>query len=519
MRVNLPVTDAEYVLGEDEQIVSRTDLDSYITYVNDAFCRASGYGRDELMGAPQNIVRHPDMPPQAFADLWATIRAGEAWSGVIKNRRKDGGFYWVRANVTPLLEEGKTVGYMSVRGKPTAEDIEAAEKLHASLHDDDALQLRRGRVCARGPLGRLQRLRDCSLACRAMLLGGLLGLLFLTLGGLSLFQQPGWARNLALGSAGLGLALILIGLVWLRRAVTVPLRSAAEAARVVVGGDLRRDLNARGAPEIETLLSQFNQLKSNMLGVLRDLHVRVGNVDGAAHEIASGNQDLAQRTETQSRNVEDTAASMQELTGGVQRNARSASEVSELVNDATGVARKGGRAMTEVRETMEGIDASSRQMAQVIGLIDSIAFQTNMLALNASVEAARAGEAGKGFAVVASEVGELARRSKAAAAEVRTLIDGSRSRVAAGTRLAEETSGVIDDLVGSVARISDLMQEIAAASERQGQGVARISRAVTGMEHGTQDNAALVEQLAANARDLETQTSQVKDAIAMFRLG
>lgn len=519
MRVNMPVTDEEYVLGADEQIVSRTDLSSHITYVNDAFCDASGYSREELLGAPQNIVRHPEMPPEAFADLWDTIQGGDPWSGVIKNRRKSGGFYWVRANVTPLLEQGRMVGYMSVRGRPSDAEVAQAEALYEQMRNGASLTLHRGRPRASGLRAMVQRIGDCSFTCKATLLIIFLAVLFLVLGGFALAQAPSGGRSLALAVAAVGLFSLGAQLIWLQQALIQPLKQAGEVARILVGGDLRRDFEVRGVSELAHLLGQVNQIKSNLLGVLRDVHVRVGNVDGAAQEIARGNSDLAQRTEQQAQSVEDTAVSMQQLTTAVQNNAGSARQVSALVNDASDVARQGGHAMAEVKRTMLEIDGSSRQMAQIIGLIDSIAFQTNMLALNASVEAARAGEEGKGFAVVASEVGELARRSKAAAADIRALIDGSRAKVAGGTRMAEETSQVIDDLVSSVTRISGLMQEIAAASDQQGSGVARISSAVSHMEQGTQANAALVEQLAGSAHNLEVQTAQVKDAMAMFRLG
>lgn len=516
MRVNMPVNDYEYVLGPDEQIVSRTDLRSHIVYVNDAFCRASAYSRDELLGEPQNIVRHPDMPQQAFADLWSTIQDGRPWTGIIKNRRKDGGFYWVRANVTPLLEHGRMTGFMSVRSRPEREEIRAAEALYAALGDGASVQMHGGSVRPVGLRGVWQRLLAQPFARKLAVATLLPAMLFLALA--LLVHMPGWSTPLSTALALLGGAFSLGAGIWLQQRLVAPLQQANAVADRLVGGDLRQSLPEQGEPELASLLQQINQLKSNLLGVLRDVHVRALNVDTGVHEIALGNSDLAQRTQRQANNVETTASSMQQLASTAQNNARGAREASDLMQRASGVAGDGGRAMAAVKSSMDAMTGSTQQMSSIIALIDSIAFQTNMLALNAAVEAARAGEQGRGFAVVASEVGNLARRSKEAAGEIRTLIDSSLRHTEEGGRQVEAASGVIDRVVSTVTQVTSLMHEIAQASDEQGRGVAQVSQAMLDMDRSTQDNAALVEQLAATAQSLERQTRQVQDAMAMFAL-
>ncbi|MFS8435943.1 chemotaxis protein, partial [Xanthomonas campestris pv. campestris] len=238
---------------------------------------------------------------------------------------------------------------------------------------------------------------------------------------------------------------------------------------------------------------------------------------GAASEIAAGNQDLSQRTEQQAANLEETAASMEELTSTVKQNAEGARQANQLAIGAASVAVQGGEVVGKVVETMSGIEASSKKIADIISVIDGIAFQTNILALNAAVEAARAGEQGRGFAVVASEVRTLAQRSSGAAKEIKDLIDDSVQRVAEGSALVHTAGKTMGEVVASVQRVTDIMGEISAASQEQSAGIEQVNQTITQMDETTQQNAALVEEATAAARSLEDQAVQLTEAVAVFK--
>ncbi|RBD47047.1 methyl-accepting chemotaxis protein, partial [Xanthomonas oryzae] len=242
------------------------------------------------------------------------------------------------------------------------------------------------------------------------------------------------------------------------------------------------------------------------------------SIKGAASEIASGNQDLSQRTEQQAASLEETAASMEELTSTVKQNAENARQANQLAIGAASVASQGGEIVSKVVQTMSGIEASSKKIADIISVIDGIAFQTNILALNAAVEAARAGEQGRGFAVVASEVRTLAQRSSGAAKEIKELIDDSVQRVTDGSVLVHSAGTTMGEIVASVQRVTDIMGEISAASQEQSAGIEQVNQTVTQMDETTQQNAALVEEATAAARAMEEQAQQLTEAVALFRL-
>ncbi len=518
MRINMPITDEEYVLGEDEQIVSRTNRHGRITYVNNAFCRASGFAREELLGQPQNIVRHPDMPEEAFADLWATIEQGKPWSGLVKNRRKNGGFYWVHANVTPLVEDGAITGYMSVRTRPGTEAIRAASDVYERIRRGEPLRLEEGRVVERGPRALIRRAMSASFDVRCWLTAAAFTLLFAAITVLALTQAPGKARGAILLLATLGMAASVGFGLWCAGALTRPLRSALGKARLLVGGDLHQEFETFGDPELARLFAEINQVKRNLLGVLKDVQMRAIQVDAAAGEIAAGNRELSTRTERQAASLHVTSSSMEELNATVRQNSDNARQASELAARASAIARDGGQVMHQVASTMEGISDSAKEMAGFIGLIDTIAFQTNMLALNAAVEAARAGEQGRGFAVVANEVGELARRCAGAAREIRRLIEDSLERVESGTTMTTRATETAAEVAAAVQQVTDIMAEIAAASVQQSAGIDQVNTAVAHLDQVTRENETLVEQLAGAAASLEKQTQQVHDAMATFRM-
>jgi methyl-accepting chemotaxis protein len=300
--------------------------------------------------------------------------------------------------------------------------------------------------------------------------------------------------------------------------ITQPLHQAEAAATRMAGGDLSMELRGEGQDEAARLLAAMNDMRLQLAGVVHKVRDNSESVATASKEIAMGNGDLSGRTEYQASALQQTAASMDQLGAAVRRNADSASQANQLAMGAASVAQRGGEVVGQVVSTMKGINDSSRRIADIIGVIDGIAFQTNILALNAAVEAARAGEQGRGFAVVASEVRNLAQRSAGAAREIKSLISTSVERVEQGSALVDTAGATMTEVVQAIQRVTDIMGEISSASGEQSGGVIEVGQAISEMEQSTQQNAALVEQSAAAAESLRQQADQLVEVVAVFRL-
>ena len=309
-----------------------------------------------------------------------------------------------------------------------------------------------------------------------------------------------------------GTALIFV------RSITQPLAQAVGLSRAVAQGDLSGAPLAHGTNEVGQLLGALLQMRGQLTQVVRDVRSGAESVATASVQIAQGNTDLSARTESQASSLEQTAASMEQLSAAVRQNADSAVQANQLAENASAVAMQGGQVVAQVVDTMRDINASSNKIADIIGVIDSIAFQTNILALNAAVEAARAGEQGRGFAVVASEVRSLAGRSAAAAREIKQLIDASVERVEQGSVLVDRAGSTMTDVVSAIRRVTDIVGEISSASREQSQGVGQVGDAVTHLDEVTQQNASLVEEMAAAAGSLETQAQDLVGVVSVFKL-
>ncbi len=312
--------------------------------------------------------------------------------------------------------------------------------------------------------------------------------------------------------------LIVAGTMWLVRSIRDPLDQANELAERIAQGDLSPNYTTRREDEFGRLLRSLATMNESLGRMVSEVRVSTDNIATASAEIASGNNDLAQRTEQTSSNLQSTASSMDALTATVQHSAENSRQASGLAASASSVAQRGGAVVTQVVSTMQEIDASSKKIADIIGVIDGIAFQTNILALNAAVEAARAGEQGRGFAVVASEVRSLAQRSASAAKEIKGLIDTSVAKVESGTRLVTDAGATMEEIVQSVRRVADVINEITSAAGAQSSGIAGINEAIGNLDQMTQQNAALVEQSAAAAESLREQADRMKSAVAVFRV-
>jgi aerotaxis receptor len=515
LRKTGPVSQREFVIDDGATLVSTTDLKSRITYCNAAFVAASGYGRDELIGQPHNLIRHPDMPAEAFRDLWATLESEQPWTALVKNRRKNGDHYWVRANVTPVIEDGRISGYMSVRTKPGRDEVAAAEALYARMREEArdgrlVTTLRAGEVIVRTPAARL---------------AGWLRPAYGMQVGTAAAAAPLAVAALAAGSGaavapmlGAGLLAALAAGWGMRRLAVAPLARVTERANRLAAGDLSgHDADGGRPDEVGRLLRALNQLNVNVQAIVGDVRREVDGIHHASREIASGNRDLSSRTESQASSLQQTAAALEQITATIRQNAEAARTAAELARQAAEVARRGGSAADDATSRMEEIRHASSRIGEIIGVIDGISFQTNILALNAAVEAARAGEAGRGFAVVAAEVRQLAQRTGAAAREIKSLIEDSTHKVQAGTELVADTGATVQQTFEAVQRVSQLVADISLASEQQSTGVVQVNAAVANLDALTQQNAAMVEELAATSGALNGQAEVVTEAVRIFR--
>jgi methyl-accepting chemotaxis protein len=302
------------------------------------------------------------------------------------------------------------------------------------------------------------------------------------------------------------------------RSIIRPLNKAIYIARHVADGDLTSSIEVKTKDETGLLLQALKDMNESLGSIVVEVRNTTDSIGTAAREVAAGNSDLSQRTEEQASSLEETASSMEELTSTVKQNAENAKHANQLAAAASDIAVKGGQAVGEVVQTMASISTSSKKIVDIISVIEGIAFQTNILALNAAVEAARAGEQGRGFAVVAAEVRNLAQRSAAAAKEIKTLIGDSVGKVDAGSKQVDQAGATMSEIVTAVKRVTDIMAEIAAASDEQSEGIEQVNQAIIQMDEVTQQNAALVEQAAAAAESMQGQANALFVAVSVFKL-
>ncbi|MDT8990477.1 methyl-accepting chemotaxis protein [Curvibacter sp. APW13] len=518
MQVNLPVTQREVDYPDATMLVSVTDTRGYITHCNSAFVDVSGYSAEELRGSNHNLIRHPDMPPAAFRDLWRTVGRGKLWSGVVKNRCKNGDHYWVQAHVSPIMERGKPVAYMSVRTKPSRATVAATEQLYAQMRNteerDWPFTLQAGELRPKGLRGLLRRLTDLSPTWH--LAGGLIALLGLAV-------LPAWATPLT-GTALLATqaALLAVGgaalLWWFERSIRLPVDRAQELADVLASCNLSQHEVQGVSGPIAPLFRSLAQIQINLRAVVADVRRESSVFTQGASEIAAGGLDLSARTEAQANSLQQTAASMEQLSGSVAQTATTAQGLGESSARSMETVKQGGSAVEKVGVAMQSINTASSQVHDIIGVIEGIAFQTNILALNAAVEAARAGEHGRGFAVVAQEVRALAQRSAAASREIRDVLARSGEAIEVGMREMNTARAVVEEVVSSVQGMGPAIAQISEAMQQQSNGIAQVNSAVAQLDTVTQQNAALVEQSAASSAGLNESAVRLVNAVDVFRL-
>ncbi|MCZ8218072.1 MAG: methyl-accepting chemotaxis protein [Acidovorax sp.] len=518
MRVNLPVTQHEYAYPDDQLLVSTTDAQGRITHCNTAFAEVSGYSYDELMGQPHNLIRHPDMPEEAFKDMWATIGRGRPWSGIVKNRRANGDHYWVEANVTPILDNGKPVAYMSVRFKPRRDQVVAAEALYAKIAQErssghSTIKLHAGRVRRLGwrdlP-GRLHRMTMTQRLALGVVLAMGLGFVPALLG-----LSGGGAVAVQAGLSLVGAAALLA---WFHIDVARPLGALDEFAAALAACNLKAGMTKIHPHVLSPLTRSMWQVQINLLAVISDVRAEVSVFMRTSEDISASAHELSARTEDQASSLEETAASMEQLASTVQHTAGVARQIATQSQGSSDIAHQGNVAVGSANKAMQAIAGSSRRVADIIGIIEGIAFQTNILALNAAVEAARAGDQGRGFAVVASEVRALAQRSASAAHEVRDLINSSSEQVGAGADYSAQAQATIASVEKSVREVTRLMREITNATNEQSQGISQVNEAVIRLETVTQQNANMVDETAQAVAVLSQRTKTLNRAVDVFRM-
>ncbi len=520
MKKNLPVTGKEQNYSAEANILSTTNPKGIITYTNDDFNAISGFTTEELLGNNHNMVRHPDMPPAAFADLWETVKGGEPWMGMVKNRCKNGDHYWVDAFVTPIMENGKIVEYQSVRTKPDREHVDRAEEVYA--------QINQGKM----PLA----MRLPSLSLRSKLgLAFAIGLLPLLIAAL-MQLSPAMMWGAAAVSLVLAYALMTLA--------TAPLSGALQKAREVINNPLMQYIYSGRTDEAGQFLLAMKMLKSEMRGVLgrvSDSSLTLSqNADGLAKVVEQTNHNIQQQqseTDQVATAVNEMSASIQEVANNANQAAQAANSARDESSTGIQVVRQTSASITslaqEIKEAATVIDQlrqDSEEITAVLEVITGIAEQTNLLALNAAIEAARAGEQGRGFAVVADEVRTLASRTQNSTQDIRNMIDklqsaarksvgvmrSSQDKAGESVEQANQASQSLQGIVEAVNIISDMSAQIATAVEEQSSVAEEVSQSITRIRSSAEHTAESSNELERSARDMSGMAKDMRHLIDYF---
>ena len=543
MRKNLPVTNIETSLPDNQFIYSRTDLKGVITEANEAFCNVSGYTREEMVGQPHNMVRHPDMPEAAFKDMWADLKTGRPWRGIVKNRRKDGGFYWVVANVSPVRENGQIVGYQSVRSRPSREEIEAATAAYAKINGGStSLVIIHGHAV----------FRHSTLVKAMTSLRGqtyFLGFLVLLLGCIDLSEVVfgldfGWVHEVLMGLA-IAYAIYFVGFFVPKLSRDLD-KMADWTESLLTTGNLKRRLLIRRSDMLGSIVNRMDAFVSSVQATIQGMADTAKHVAESTSEVEAGMHVVHRSAEKQSEATSAAAAAVEEVTvsiGEVAEHARSTKEVALNTGDVSreGAKRSGEACATitalagtvkESAEKVETLGQRSAEISHIAGEIKEIADQTNLLALNAAIEAARAGEQGRGFAVVADEVRKLAERTTLSVKEISTVIsaiqdgatsalssmESSRTVVSRVVVTAGKASNAMGAIHGSTTTVRQSIEGISDALREQKASSADLARTVESIAQMSEENSAAVDSVSGTAQHLVNLSDQLKSSVSRFQL-
>jgi aerotaxis receptor len=530
MRNNQPVTKVEHHLQDGAFIVSMTDPQGRITYVNDEFVRLSGFSPDELLGQPHNLVRHPDMPAAAFADLWATAKSGKPWFGIVKNRCKNGDFYWVDANVTPVMDRGQVSGYVSIRSKPSRSQVAEAERIYALLN--------KGRSMAEVVTKPWVPLRSLTTLARFKAGFGAMIALFALVAALGVLQvsrlgdalQANHAAAEALADAGrgatilafAGLAAVLGGVLiagLLLRSLRLQLGGDPdEALRLVqqiTKGDMRVEIiTAPG--DHSSLMANLRLMQSSLKGMVNRIRFDGSRVTesaekfaAATHEIAATSRELAKNSEEERNSVERMASAITELSASIVEVANNVKASQAQGEEAVKATDAGDTSGAAAMAAMSQVEEATTKVVHAVRVIQEIARQTNLLSLNAAIEAAKAGALGKGFAVVAEEVRKLAERSAQSAREIAGLIEISNEAVAQGRATVGEAVNSLGDIRDHIGQVTSMALEISSAAEEQAQASNEVAQQVELSAQKAAESASASVELSSTVETLSAHSDEL----------
>jgi aerotaxis receptor len=541
MRNNQPVSGREYPFPHGKTVISYTNLKGQITRANEAFIELSGFTKEELMSQPHNLVRHPDMPPEAFRDLWDTLKKGRPWNGLVKNRRKDGDHYWVRAYASPLADG---TGYVSVRVAVTRQETNAADQLYAQMRNDDSIRLEEGQPVGGGILAKLmRRLGSTGIAARLwwMAVSGIVGFILLISVGRSDLDETVVVILALLGS----IALLMQAWMVVSK-IKNGLLASREAAESIANGDLTRPLPAPSKDELGDLNAALSVMRNNLLELIANVREGIFSLNQVSGDVSSSAQHSSKVTEMQSEAASGMAAAMEELSVSIDQINEHANDAHRVSQVSSVQAMEGGRVIhstaTEmenistsvnlVSEKINGLEEYSKQISGIANSIREIADQTNLLALNAAIEAARAGEQGRGFAVVADEVRKLAERTTNSTTEISGMIvniqEGTRqavqemglsvARVNEGVKLARQAG----DSVGSIRQAAEhavhAVDDITQAIEEQSMAAKDIAQRIEKIAQGTEENSRAATKTASSAEKMTALSKQLDELAARFKI-
>lgn len=497
-------------------LISRTDINGYITYANPRFIKVSGFAIEELMNEPHNVVRHPDMPPEVYRDMWATLREGLSWQGYVKNRRKNGDHYWVHANVVPVVDKGELQGYASLRSYAGEEKARYFDHLYRQMRENNCpYYLKRGKLKRKGLRGKLPsfqwegvkaRVVLSSLASVALLGGGL----WIT----QRFALESWSLVV--------LALVLASAIWSVNALLLgslsrSVASLKDIALQLAAGNLNTVIPSTRRQSLRQTLEALQLMRRSLLSTASDIQRNMDTIGPVVSQILSNNANMADRLEQQASAVQETAASMEEISSTVRQSASNAQLASKAADTNLAEVGTASRLTDELAQAMDALTKQSERMKHMVQAIDAIAFQTNILALNASVEAARAGEHGRGFAVVAQEVRKLSNQTAEAAKEVQRMIVDTNQSVITSVAHTRETQAATQRIRNASQRVNDLMEEISRAAREQSDGVAQIGLAIAEIDSTTQASASDMESYRRVADTLSGEAAALTNSVNAFR--